>query len=902
MALGPGARLGPYEVTALLGEGGMGKVWRAHHGTLNRDDALKVLPDAFANDPERLSRFQREAQVLASLNHPNIAHVYGFEQADGTKALIMELVEGPTLADRIARGPIPIHEALPIAKQIAEALEAAHEHGIVHRDLKPANIKVREDDTVKVLDFGLAKAFDREPNAIDSSQSPTVTSPAMTRVGVILGTAAYMAPEQARGRLADRRSDVWSFGCVVYEMLTGRRAFEGADVTDVLVSVISKEPNWTILPAAIPASIRKLLRRCLEKDRKARLPDIGVVRLEIDDTLAEPTQDIATLAGRRDRSWRGPTPVAAIALTIAAASGLAAWRVVRPSTAAVVRLTVAPPMGEVVGTTIPSDPDVTISADGTRIVYVGSGGEANVQQLYVRSLDQLEVRPLQGLGTPRSPFLSPDSSWVGFFDGTALKKVSVNGGPAVTIRDLGTTQLRGASWSDDNTIIFATAAQGTGLLRIPANGGEPEVLTRPDLQKGELDHIWPEVLPGGDAVLFTILPIVGGIENAQIAVVDLRTREPKILVAGGSNPHYVPTGHLVFGLAGTMRAVAFDIGSLEARSEPLPVVQQVVTKSMGPGNFAIAQNGTLVYIAGEAQRVGQTLVWVDRQGREQAIKAPSRAYTYPRLSPDGTKAAISVLDQENDVWVWDFKRETLTRLTFDPGLDRMPVWTPDGRRIVFSSQRAGADDIFWQAADGTGPVERLTDSTNTQEFPTSFAPDGTRLVFRRGTPNGASDIGMLSLGSERRVTVLMETPFAEWNAEVSPNGRWVAYQSSESGRDEIYVRPFPNVESGRWQVSTGGGTRPLWARNGRELFYLVGQGRLMSVSLQPDETFLFGNPQVVFDGPYLAPQPGRTYDVSPDGQRFLMIKESGGDNKAVRNEIVVVLNWFQDLKRLVPAN
>ncbi|MBI3049747.1 MAG: serine/threonine-protein kinase [Acidobacteria bacterium] len=923
MSLNPGTRLGVYEVVAAIGQGGMGEVYRARDTKLDRDVAIKILPEAFAHDPERVARFQREAKTLAALNHPNIGGIYGLEEYTSVvsgfsrtgAALVLELVEGPTLADRIARGPIPLNEALAIARQIAEALEAAHEHGIIHRDLKPANIKVREDGTAKVLDFGLAKALgpaeaghqvpqgggDRgvrlQP---DLTASPTL-SMRTTQAGVVLGTAAYMSPEQAKGKLADKRSDVWAFGCVVYEMLTGRRAFEGDDVTDVLVSVLGKEPDWRALPDNTPPAIRRLVRRCLEKDRKERLPDIGVARLEIKEAATIPrTEAVAPLPVRRVRVWQRPAAAASIGVSIAAATGLAVWGLIRPAPAALVRLTVTPPAGQVVGTAADSDHDLTISADGTRVLYIGSGGTGSAQQLYVRALDQLEAQPLQGLGTPRAPFLSPEDNWIGFFDGSELKKVTVNGGPAVTIRDLGAIP-RGASWSADDTIVFATDASGTGLFRISAAGGEPEVLTRPDARNGELDHVWPEVLPGGEAVLFTIVPTAGGIENAQIAVLDLRTREQKVLVAGGSHSHYVPTGHIVYGVAGTLRAVAFDVDALEVRSDPVSVVQRVVTTSRGAANFGVAQNGTLVYMAGEMQRTAHTLVWVDRQEREELIKAPPRAYRYPRLSPDGTKVAVSIRDQENDIWIWDLTRETLTRLTFDPGWDRMPVWTPDGRRVAFSSQRAGGDNLFWQAADGTGPVERLTESPNAQ-FPTSFLPDGTRLVFREGMANGASDIGVLTLEGERRTTPLMQTASAEWNPDISPNGRWIGYQSNDSGRDEIYVRPFPNVDAGRWQVSTGGGTRPLWARNGRELFYLVGQGRVMAVPIQPGPTFVFGNPQVIVDGPYLAPEPGRTYDVSPDGKRFLMIKESGVDQGSAPREIVVVLNWTEELKRLVPVN
>ena len=930
MVLAPGSRLGPYEVTALIGEGGMGKVWRAYHTGLKRDDALKVLPDAVATDPERVARFQREAQVLASLNHPNIAHVFGLEEADGITALVMELVEGPTLAARIARGPIPPDEVIPIARQIAEALEAAHERGIVHRDLKPENIKVRPDGMVKVLDFGLAKALEQKSaSSIEATESPTITTPAMTQMGLIVGTAAYMSPEQARGRTVDRRADIWAFGCVLFEMFTGHRAFGGEDVTDTLAAVLRSEPRWETLPTAISPSLQVFLRRCLHKDSKQRLGDIRDVRLALEGAFEPAATETPAMVVPTLRFWQRPAAAAVVALSLMASTGLLVWKLTRPTPASLIRMTVALPPGE----TVPAggDPDLAISPDGRRIVFVAGESSAH---LYVRAIDQLDSHRLTGAESPRAPFMSPDGNWIAFFDLPALlKKVSVNGGPPVTIATLqgapGATGggPRGGSWGSDNTIIFATNDPTTGLLRVPAGGGEPQILTRPDPQKGEADHFWPEVLPGGHAVLFTIVRAGGSpfntgrvLEDAQIAVLDLRTGEQRVVIQGGSYPRYMTSGHVVYGVSGTLRAVAFDVARLEVRSDPFPVLEGVDTTVTGGASFAVAQNGSLIYVQGAAQsnESERTLVWVDRKGHEETISAPPRAYLYPRISPDGTRVALDVRDQENDIWVWDFDRKTMTRLTFDPELDSFPAWTPDGKRIAFSTNRAGRGSVSWQAADGTGAVELLTESSrnqqtgfaSTSQAPGSFSPDGRRLVFREIAPKTGYDIAVIALETPRGTTPLVQSTFTEYNPEVSPNGRWLAFESNESGQFEVYVRPFPDVASGRWQISTGGGRQPLWARSGRELFYvsIASAGRIMAVPIEPGPTFSAGNPQMIIDGPYAgslssgaAALSGRTYDVSRDGQRFLMIKGGATTEAAARTQFIVVQNWLEELKRLVPT-
>ena len=900
MPLSAGTRLGPYGIVALIGAGGMGEVYRARDTKLNRDVAIKVLPDRFASDPERLARFTREAQTLAALNHPNIAHIHGLEESEGVRALIMELVDGEDLAQRLRRGAIPLDDALTIAKQIAEALEAAHDQGIVHRDLKPANIKLRSDGTVKVLDFGLAKLAHPEaiPGHADVTATPTITSPAMmTRVGVILGTAAYMAPEQAKGREADRRSDIWAFGCVLYEMLTGRRAFDGEDMTEVLGAVVRLEPNWEALPSDVPQPVRTLLHSCLVKDRRHRVAAISTAMFVLDKaaSLAAPVRTASAALPL----WRRAVMPVAAALVASAVVGAGVWFVVRPAAGRVTRTTISAsgtPALAISG----SDRDLTITPDGSRVVYVGNRS----RQVFVRALDTLE--PLAVFtGAPRGLFVSADGQWIGFVDNvTTLKKVAVTGGPAVTLATIDGSGPRGATWGPDDTIIFATNSGTTGLQRVDLASGRTTILTRPDRTQGEADHMWPELLPGGRAVLFTIVAVTGGLDAAQVAVLNLQTGTRTILVRGASHAHYLPSGHLIYAAAGTLRAVAFDLARLETRGTPVQAVPDVVMTTTGGVDAVVAGNGTLAYVSGGggvglAQR---TLVWVDRKGQETPIPAPPRVYAQPRLSPDGTRVAAAAQDQELDIWVLDLGRTALTRVTFDPDFDSYPVWTRDGLRVIFSSQRTGARNLFWQAADNTGAVERLTDSPN-QQNAVSVSPDGRRLIFTETAPKTGEDVMQLELDETHRVTPLVQSPAIERNGMVSADGRWLAYESNESGRFEISVRPFPDVTRGRWQVSASGGTRPLWAPSGQELVYVSPTGALMRVGVERAPSWAATPPtQLVKEGYVTIPGSlsGRSYDIALDGQRFLMIKEGAGpDQTAAPPILIVVQHWLDELKRLV---
>jgi Protein kinase domain/WD40-like Beta Propeller Repeat len=894
-----GTKLAHYKITSQLGRGGMGEVYQATDSKLGRSVAIKLLHEVFAQDVDCVMRFEREARVLASINHPNIAVIHGIEQADGRTFLVMELVDGETLAERIKRGAIPVPEAVRIAREIAEGLEAAHEKGIIHRDLKPANVKIAADGKVKILDFGLAKAYAPEAANADLSDSPTLVSAAATNAGVILGTASYMSPEQARGRTVDRRTDIFAFGCVLYEMLTGRRAFEGENVSDTLAAVLRGEPDWAALPATVPTAVRTLIRRCLEKDVRQRIADISVAQYVLDGL-----GDVASAAAPGDSAPIAPRPtlgrrmakISVAWLVGVAMAGSAVWFAVRSAAPPrVTRLLIAPPSAAAVAM---DRPGLAVTPDGTRVVYAG----ANNTAFFVRALDQLNATAITGLGEVYGPFVSPDGQWIGFFDGlTALKKVAITGGPAVTLARPDGTGF-GASWGPDGTIIFATNLRTTGLQRITADGGEPAVLTRPNRAAGEDDHIWPEILPGGQAVLFTITPSTGGLDQAQVAVLDLRTGKQTVLIRGGSGAHYVSSGHLVYMAAGTLHAVAFDLTRLAVVGTPVKVLPEVTP--MSNSGVAVATDGTLVYISGDASVAAmRSLVWVDRQGHETPIPAPPRNYAFPRLSPDGKRLAIYIPDQEVDIWLWDLARETLTRATFDPSVDVFPVWSADGRQLLFSSSRADAVNLFAQPADGSGDVTRLTRSPNIQHA-TSVSPDGTSLVFTEIAPATGQDLMQLRLDATHAVTTLVQTKSNERNGEVSPDGRWLAYEANDSGRFNIYVRPFPDVSSGYWQVSTDGGTRPLWARNSEELFYLNEAGAVMRVGVAHGPSWAATAPTKLFEGRYgaAAGQTGRTYEIAPDGKRFLMIKAIGGtDRTAAPANLIVVQNWLEELKRLLPA-
>ena len=881
MALTVGSRLGHYDVTALIGEGGMGRVYRATDTQLGRDVALKILPDAFASDPDRLARFQREAQVLASLNHPNIAAIYGIEKSEDTQALVLELVEGPTLADRISKGPIPLDEALPIAKQIAEALEAAHEAGVIHRDLKPANVKVREDGTVKVLDFGLAKALDTTPEG-DPSQSPTLTA-AATQMGVIMGTAAYMSPEQAKGRTVDKRSDVWAFGAVLYEMLAGRRAFDAEDVSETLAAVLRAEVNWTLLPKELSPALRTFLVRCLQKDPKQRVPDIAAMRLALEGAFETTVGASSEQVPPPLAVWQRPALAAIAALALLAIGGAAVWTLTRPAPPRVVRFPIPLAAGETFLGVVRSR--VAISPDGSHVVYAASNG------LRLRAVDQLRALPVPGTGEgTRAPFFSADGQSIGFWADGRLQRIAVSGGAPVTLADMSSAPF-GTSWGADDMILYSqnerimqVSGASTPVLLIPAKGGEL-------LQS-------PQMLPGGEWVLLTVRAVGASWDEAQIVAQSVTTGERTVLIDGGRDGQYLPTGHLVYGLNNVLFAVPFDVGSHEVTARPVPVVEGV---SVGTGNqsgaqFAVSASGSLVYVPDSAEADGVVaMTWVDRNGGEEMLSAPRRAYGRPRMSPDGTRVAVDITDWDNrDIWIWNVVEERLMQLTFDEADDNYALWTPDSARVVFASRREGGG-VFWKAADGTGPVERLKDGL---ARPYAWTADG-RLIFEEG-----QDIGVLTMDGDRAVEILLDAEHAEGEPALSPDGRWLAYYTAEISEGEalVYVQPFPSLD-GLWNVSLGWGVQPLWSPNGRELFFRSRTG-LMMAQIDTEPTFSSGTPQRLFSmGVDQTPEDARMWDIAPEGDRFIFTRReaarTSGDDALIG--LIFVENWFQELTERVPV-
>jgi Tol biopolymer transport system component len=903
-------------VTGILGAGGMGEVYRARDKRLNRDVALKVLPDLFASDPERLARFQREAQVLASLNHPHIGQIYGLEESGTVRALIMELVEGETLADLIARGPVPADQVLPIAGQIAQALEAAHDAGIIHRDLKPANVKVRTDGTVKVLDFGLAKAFDPAASvpAAAVQNSPTVTSPMMTGRGVILGTAAYMAPEQARGRAVDKRADIWAFGVVLCEMLTGERAFKGDDPSDVLAAVLRQEIDWTRLPGSTPASIRRLLRRCIERDPKNRLRDIGEARIAIEEAMAHPDAQSAPTRGAQEylppSGWRVLAPwaltgVLAVALLLALVR-LATWQAA-PQPKLPAKLSVE--VGADATLNVSGGAAAAIlSPDASLLAFVAQKAAGESELIYIRRFDQLEATPLPATAGARNPFFSPDGQWIGFFAGGKLKKVATSGGAAVTLCDV--SAERGGSWADDGTLFVALDSRA-GLSRVPSSGGSPVALTTLDASAGEITHRWPQALPGGKAVLFTANRTVGSgdFENATVVVQSLTDGRRKVVQRDAYFGRYVPSGHVVYVHEGTLFGIPFDLEQLEPTGSPVPVLEGVSTApSNGSAHFAVSAAGTFAFVRGLIQRSIVPIQFVDRAGNSQLLRAAPAAYNNPQFSPDGTRLAVDIRTSgQRDIWVYEWERDRMLRLTFDLTATG-PVWTPDGRRIAFASARAdkSTPNLYWQMANGTGEAQRLTESQNNQ-YPMSWHPSGKLLAYEEDSAKTQRDIMILPLDGDEssgwkpgKPTVFLGTPSVERQAAFSPDGRWLAYVSLESGQPEVYVRPFPGP-GGKWQISSGIGAQPVWSENGKELFYRGNLALMVVPYAAEDGSFRAEKPRPWSPGRIQPREPdSRQVDLHPDGQRFVILK-APDEAVAKQNHVVLILNFADELRRIAPA-
>ena len=919
MPLQPGTTLGPYEIQSQLGAGGMGEVYKARDTRLDRTVAIKVLLAQGADDPDLRQRFEREAKTISSLNHPHICTLYDIGQQDRIDYLVMEYLEGETLAQRLTKGALPLDQALRYAVEIADALDKAHRKGITHRDLKPGNIMLTKAGT-KLLDFGLAKLRDPKTAGLNLSQRPT-ESASLTGEGKILGTLQYMAPEQLEGKEADHRTDIFAFGATVYEMATGKKAFEGESQASLIAAILDRDPvPVSTLQPMTPPALDRVIKKCLAKDSDARWHSAHDLHDELQwiaDAGGQVGMPTSALAAPQRAGWRRALWATLAVVVAGLITGVVVWSVMRPAPSRLVRFTVSPDGNQ--GLRIGSaSGDLAISPDGEHIVYLTRDTTGSGEQLQVRSLDQLTSATLVADGSPWTPFFSSDGEWVGFSDSTGpvLKRVSVQGGPALTICELPPGFLQGASWGGDDTIIFATMAEDSGLWRVAAVGGRPEQLTTPDHEQGEVDHRWPAILPGGHAVLFTILTrstsstgtlgvvqlpsgaaVDQGTLNMQIAVLDLETGEHKVISRGGSNPRYSPTGHVVFGVEGNLWAARFDLDRLETLGDPVPVLEGVLMKNSGAVGFSFSENGSLVYtppVPGETER---TLVWVDRQGREEPVGAPSRAYGWPRVSPDGTRLVVGIADPANiDVWVYDLTRATPRRLTFDDAADTDPLWTPNGERVVFRSDREGGG-LFWRAADGTGPVERLTSSPHRQR-PYAWARGGQLLVFHEDA--ASADLWVLSLEGEREPELLIQAPFDQRRAAVSPDGRWLAYMSNESGQEEVYVQPPPDLD-GRWQISYDGGIAPVWRPDGRELFYRNGQA-ILRVAIDTEGPFALGNPEVLFEGQYLRGESGfgNNYDLAPDGQRFLMIKPAT-DETSTSGQIVVVQNWLAKLAQRVPV-
>jgi eukaryotic-like serine/threonine-protein kinase len=882
--MNPGTKLGSYQILAPLGSGGMGDVFRARDMRLDREVALKMVSAGLARDPERVARFEREAKLLASLNHPNIAAIYGVEESGPAPALVMELVEGPTLADRIKAGPLPVDEAVRIARQIADGLEYAHERGVVHRDLKPANIKVAPDDSVKILDFGLAKVIAGEAIEADMATSPTLTRMA-TQAGYIIGTAAYMSPEQAKGKPVDRRADIWAFGCVLFEMLSGKIAFQGETITDTLAAVVRAEPDWSLLPAATPLRVRVLLGRCLQKDPKQRLRDIGDARISIDEVLSgAPLEAGVPAEVSKAVPRRQPILWTAAVVLIAVAAGAAVW-FLKPASVPrkpVSRFTITLPLGDQF---VALDyPGIALSPDGTQLAY--SAVHSGMRQLYLRALDNLEAKPVPDTEGAFGPFFSPDGQSLGFYAAARLRKIPLAGGAAVTLTT--DTVPYGADWSPQGMILLAPNIGP--IEQIPDTGGALQPLTHLALDRGESLHGWPSVLPGGQAFLF-----IAGPSPQRIVVQSLSSGERRDLGLAGASPRYAASGHLVYVQDGNLMAVGFDPSKLQLAGTPQPVVQGVMQLSNGAAQYSISATGSLAYIPGSAAGANRQLVWVSRNGTEQTLPASPHTYVYPHLSPDGRMVAVSFRDQSSQTWLYDFGRDSMTRLTFSGTENEMPVWTRDGKRIAHISNQDGPVNIYWQPADGSGGLERLTNTRET-EVPSSFSPDGQLLAYVDINAATGYDIWILHL-ADRKAEPFIKTPFSESSPRFSPDGHWLAYVSDESGRYEIYVQPYPGP-GGKYQISTDGGGEPVWNPNGKELFYRSGD-KMMAAEITTTPSFSVGKSKMLFQGPY-TPTTGTFpfYDVSPDGQRFLMLKPA--ETAAAATQIVVVENWFEELKRLVP--
>jgi Tol biopolymer transport system component len=871
----------------------MGEVYRARDTRLDRTVAIKILPSQFSADAVHKQRFEREAKTISSLNHPHICVLYDVGHQDGMDYLVMECVEGDTLAKRLEKGPLLLDQVLKFGAQVADALDKAHRSGVVHRDLKPGNIMLTPTGA-KLLDFGLAKPAAPLTSVATLTAGVTQSSP-MTEQGAIVGTFQYMSPEQVEGKELDGRSDIFSFGAVLYEVLTGQRAFPGKSQLSVASAILEKEPAAisTVKPLTPPA-LDHAIKKCLAKvpdERWQSASDLASELKWITESGSQVTlAPTASVKGIRALGRRGLILSVGVLLLVAVVTGLAVRNLKpapseppRPVTRAVITL---PPGQKLAG--LENGPAVALSPDGTRLAYVAR--QESTQQLYLRAMDSLEAKPIPGTEGAINPFFSPDGQWLGFFANGKLKKVSVSGGAALTLGDA--TNPRGVNWGSQGMIAFAPRAVDA-IQQVSEAGGATQPLTRVD--KGEASQRWPEFLPGSKAVLFVAGTSAADFANAQVALQSLGTGERRNLIQGGTQPHYAPSGHLLYAQGGSLMAMPFNPERLAVTGAAVPVVEGVEQSTYtGATQYSVSATGSLVYVPGGVQAAQDKLVWVNRNGAEQPIAAPTRAYSNPRLSPDGRRVTVG---EESQIWLLDLSREALTRLTFEGNSNLVSAWTPDGKRVVFTSNKEGPRNLFWQLADGGGELERLATSEYTQ-LPGSWSADGQLLAFTEVNTVTGYDIWVLRLG-DHKAQPFLRTQFNEAAPRFSPDGRWLAYISNESDRDEVYVQPYPGP-GGKWQVSTEGGTEPAWNPNEHELFYRSGD-KMMAVDIATQPSFTAGKPRVLFEGPYLrAPGTTTNYDLSRDGQRFLMVKRSE-QAEAAPTQINVVLNWFEELKRRVPT-
>jgi eukaryotic-like serine/threonine-protein kinase len=908
MPLVAGTVLGSYKIFTPLGAGGMGEVYRARDTKLGRDVAIKILPEGFADDPDRIARFQREAQVLAALNHPHIAAIHGLEESNAVRFLVLEFVDGQSLADRLAGGnPLPTEEALALARQIMDALEAAHEKAIIHRDLKPANIMLTVDGQVKVLDFGLAKVDPASAAASGASagmtHSPTLTF-AATQAGVILGTAAYMSPEQAKGRPADKRSDVWAFGCVVFEMLTGRRAFEGEDVSDTLAAILRGEPDWSALPSDLPGQVRTIVMRCLQKDRKARIPDISVVRFLLDEpsTHAASLDRPTAVPKRAGWAWQAATVV----LATATAAATLAWYVARSSSPQVTRFFVSPPEGGSFFVSLRTAAQGVISPDGRTLAFAARDAAGKVS-LWIRPIESLTAQSLPGTDDATNPFWSPDSRFIGYSTPGKLMKIGPGAGPPQTLCELSgpTIAARGGAWNRDGVIVFSNGP-GQPLHRVSSAGGRPSPVGR--LAAGQSPPVFPSFLPDGRHMLVNVT--AGSTETSGVYIESVDTGELKqLLQADSSAVCAARCTFLLFVRQGTLLAQAFDARTLSVSGEPFPVAERVESVAVpGVVSFSVSTNGTLAYGIGSTAGGGLQMVWVDRSGKALGTVGPPANFRGVELSPDGSRIAWHRHDGSGgDLWITDVARGTTSRLTFDASQDNSsPLWSPDGAYVGFASMRDGKWGLYRKLANNAAGEELLADMpsvvSGSPVTPFSWSPDGRSIVYASVDAKSGQDLWLMSLAGDRKPIPLVRSPFTDLHGQVSPDGRWLAYWSVETGRPEVYVQAFP-TGTARWQVSTGGGQYPRWRHDGRELFYMTSPsaGKMMAVEVKSSGAALeVGTPQELFDSGYYNVATGHLYNpyaVSADGSRFLIPRSPTLSSAPASAPIAVVVNWASTLNR-----